>query len=263
VSASSWTVRATTNALREKWAAGQATFGGWSSIGHPYAAELLGRAGFDWVGIDSQHGQVSEHDVPVVLQALAVASTPAIVRVGWNSPEAIMRGLDSGANGIIIPMISSAADARSAVGSCKYHPLGSRSWGPNRAALGMPDYSPPVGNASTLCVVMIETPGAVEQLEEILAVDGVDAVFVGPGDLAVGHGYRQSFEDERLVSRILEIRDACKQAGVIAGIYAGAAAQAARWAAEGFQLIALSSDSDFIVAGAEALLGELASARQS
>jgi 4-hydroxy-2-oxoheptanedioate aldolase len=252
-----WTVRDSTAKLRAIWSADGVAFGGWSSIGHPYAAELLGRAGFDWVGIDTQHGQVSEHDVPVVLQALAVASTPAIVRVGWNAPAPIMRALDAGANGVIIPMINTADDAAEAVASCRYPPLGYRSWGPNRAALGMPDYSPPVGNDSALCVVMIETAGAVQRLDEILAVPGIDAAFVGPGDLAVAHGYRQSFKDERLVDRVLEIRDACRAAGVVPGIYAGLAAPAARWAAEGFQLIALSSDSDFIDAGATALLAEL------
>jgi 4-hydroxy-2-oxoheptanedioate aldolase len=255
--ARSWSLQETTAELQTAWAAGRPTYGGWISIGHSYSAQLVGRAGLAWVGIDAQHGSVAEADLPDLLQAIATTHTPAFVRVAWPAPDAIMRSLDAGANGVIVPMINSPAEAEAAVSACYYPPHGIRSWGPNRAALAVPSYGPAVGNESTLCILMIETVDACERIDEILAVPGIDAVFAGPGDLALTHGFEQSFEDERLAAKLLEIRDACRRAGVVAGIYAGAPAEARRWAAEGFQLIALYSDSDLVVLGAQQLVAEL------
>jgi 4-hydroxy-2-oxoheptanedioate aldolase len=262
IPARGWRLDRTTATLRDAWAAGKATYGGWVGVGHPYSGELLGRAGFDWVGIDLQHGAVSEHETPQIIQAIAATGTPALVRVGWPEPRVIMKVLDAGANGVIVPMINTPEEAQEAVRACRYPPAGIRSWGPNRAALGVPEYAARDGWSYTLCVVMIETVEAARRVGELLAVPGIDAVFVGPGDLALTHGYEQSFSDERLVAKLKEISKQCAEAGVVSGIYAGTASEAARWAREGYQFIALLSDSDFIVAGAGAILTELAEERQ-
>ncbi len=254
-----WNLVDTSAALRRVWESQRAAFGGWATVGNPYVAELLGRADPDWVGIDTQHGLISADDVPGMLQALAVTRTPALVRVQWNSPNLIMQVLDAGANGVIVPMIDSPDDARAAVAACRYPPDGNRSWGTSRAALGSAGYTPEIGNRSVICVVMIETAGACERLDELLSVPGVDAVFIGPNDLALAHGFEPSLdaEDPRLARKILEIRDACRRAGVVGGIYAGSAETAARWAGEGFRLIALLSDAALVSRGAREMLEQL------
>ncbi len=254
-----WNLVDTSASLRARWSRGEPTFGGWAGIGSAYVAELLGRSGFDWVGIDTQHGLVANHEVAPMLQALAITRTPAIVRVGWNSPDLIMRVLDAGANGVIVPMIDSAEDARAAVAACRYPPEGNRSFGVSRAALGLPAYDPGTGNRSVICALMIETLGATESLDEILSVPGVDAVFIGPSDLALAHGYEPSMDvsDPGVARTVLEIRDACRSAGVIPGIYAGTPDTAARWADEGFQLIALLSDAALVAQGAHDMVSRL------
>jgi 4-hydroxy-2-oxoheptanedioate aldolase len=256
---STWNLVDTSASLRELWSRGQPTFGGWASIGNAYVTELLGRSGFDWVGIDTQHGLVANHEVAGMLQALAITRTPAIVRVGWNSPDLIMRVLDAGANGVIVPMIDSADDARAAVAACRYPPEGTRSFGVSRAALGVPAYGPKTGNDSVICAVMIETLGATDALDEILSVPGVDAIFIGPSDLALSHGYEPSMDaaDPAVARTVLEIRDACRAAGVTPGIFAGTPETAARWADEGFQLIALLSDAALVAQGAHAMVSRL------
>lgn len=254
-----WNLVDTSASLRERWSEGRPTFGGWATIGNAYVTELLGRSGVDWVGIDTQHGLVASNDVSGMLQALAITRTPAIVRVGWNSPDLIMRVLDAGANGVIVPMIDSADDARAAVAACRYPPEGTRSFGVSRAALGISAYGPESGNRSVICAVMIETLGATEALDEILSVPGVDAIFIGPSDLALAHGYKPSMDasDPGVARKILEIRDACRSARVIPGIYAGSPDTAARWADEGFQLIALLSDAGLVTRGAQDMVSRL------
>jgi 4-hydroxy-2-oxoheptanedioate aldolase len=256
---STWNLVDTSASLRELWSRRQPTFGGWASIGNAFVTELLGRSGFDWVGIDTQHGLVANHEVAGMLQALAITRTPAIVRVGWNSPDLIMRVLDAGANGVIVPMIDSADDARAAVAACRYPPEGTRSFGVSRAALGVPAYGPETGNDSVICAVMIETLGATDALDEILSVPGVDAIFIGPSDLALSHGSEPSMDvaDPGVARKVLEIRDACRTAGVIPGIYAGTPETAARWADEGFQLIALLSDAALVAQGAHDMVSRL------
>ena len=246
-----WNLVDTSAALRDAWRAGRPTFGGWATLGDPYAAELLGRAGFDWVGLDVQHGLIPPSAVPELLRALAVTSTPALVRVSWNAPEEIMRVLDAGANGVIVPLVNSAEEARAAVAACRYPPDGTRSWGPARAALGTPGYDVPTANAAVICAVMAETAAAVERIDEIASVPGVDAVFIGPRDLALSYG-----EDmERLERGVAAVRDACRRAGIVPGIYAPTgAAEATRRARDGFRLVGLTADATLLTQAAAALL---------
>src|SRR5918992_345048 len=209
------------SSLRELWDGTEATIGGWCAIPSPFSAEIMGRSGFDWVCIDTQHGVIGYDQMVPMLQALAITATPAFVRVPWNQPDHIMKALDAGAQGVIVPMVSTEEDARAAVGAAKYPPMGMRSWGPIRAALDVPDYSPETANRRTIVATMIETPGGVENLEAILKVPGVDAVYVGPSDLALGHGMTPTLavrdpEHEKLV---LDVLAACKRHGVIPGIH--------------------------------------------
>ena len=128
--------------LRELWDGTEATIGGWCSIPSPFSAEMMGRSGFDWVCIDTQHGVIGYDQMMPMLQALSITATPAFVRVPWNQPDHIMKALDAGAQGVIVPMVSTEEDAKAAVAAAKYPPVGMRSWGPIRAALDVFEVEP-------------------------------------------------------------------------------------------------------------------------
>jgi 4-hydroxy-2-oxoheptanedioate aldolase len=246
--------------LRELWDGGQPTVGGWCSMPCAIAAELLGVAGFDWVVLDAQHGLIGYEDLTVMLPALANAGVPAIVRVPWNDPSAIMKALDAGAQGVIVPMVNSAEEAKAATEACRFPPHGIRSWGPVRPSLYAPDYSPETANQQVVCAVMIETVEAVSKIDEILAVPGVDAVFVGPSDLAVSAGFLPTAdpiepEHARLIGSILK---ASQGRDIVAGIACGSAELARRWRDDGFRMLALPSDIALLSAAAARLLQDIA-----
>jgi len=238
--------------LRELLDTGQPTLGGWLSIPSAFSAELMGRSGFDWVCIDTQHGLIGYDQMALMLQALSITGTPALVRVPWNGPEHVMKALDAGAQGVIVPMINNADDARSVVETVKYPPAGTRSWGPIRAALDVVGYSAESANANTLVIVMIETRDGVENLDEILSVPGVDAVYVGPMDLALAHGITPTLNvsDERHEQLIRMILDGCRRHGVVAGIHCDSVETIGRWWDLGYRMCTLASDAGLMRAAA-------------
>jgi 4-hydroxy-2-oxoheptanedioate aldolase len=198
-----------------------------------------------------------------MLQALAITDTPAFVRVRWNEPGEIMKALDAGAQGVIVPMVNSAEEATRAVGAARYPPAGYRSWGPVRAALGVDGYSPETANQRTLVVIMIETDSGMEQMDEILSVPGVDAVYVGPNDLAVTHGLPPSatVDSSEHADLVLAILAGCQRHGVVAGIHCGSAETARRWVEAGFQMLNVNSDAVFMRQTAVAVVRELTGER--
>jgi 4-hydroxy-2-oxoheptanedioate aldolase len=224
-----------------------------------FGAEVLGQCGFDWVCIDTQHGIVGYDQMVPMLQGLSVNGTPAFVRVSWNAPGEIMKALDAGAEGVIIPMVNSREEALQAVGACRYSPDGFRSWGPTRAALGRPDFNPATGNREVICTVMVETVDALGQLDQIVSTPGVDAVFVGPNDLAVSNGLEPSFraENPRHHEQIERILEACQRHGVIAGIFCGSEEMAVHWRDLGFRMLALMSDAMLLRIAAQQVLSTL------
>src|SRR3979409_48696 len=119
--------------LRERWKAGEATLGAWCTIPSPWTAEVASRSGHDWVCVDTQHGLIGYDVMLPMLQAISAGGAPSFVRVPWNEPGTIMKALDAGAGGVIVPMVNSAEEARAAVGACRYPPPGFRSEGPTRA----------------------------------------------------------------------------------------------------------------------------------
>ena len=228
--------------LREALNGTKPAVGGWCVIPGSFTAELVASAGFDWVCVDVQHGLIGYQEMLAMLQAIAVVGVPSIVRVPWNDPGWIMKALDAGAAGVIVPMVNSPAEAAAAVGACRYPPDGYRSWGPTRASLGAPDYSPQLANRSVICAVMIETVAALEQLAEIVSVPGVDAVFIGPSDFALSMGFGPR-TDEPEHRRLLEgVPAVCRDHGVVAGIACGSAELLARWRQAGYTMLAAPSD---------------------
>ena len=176
------------NRLKQLWREGKPALGVWVSTGDPYVVESLGRAGFDWVLIDMQHGMgIDVGRAVACLQALSGAEAVALVRLPWNQPEYFQWVLDAGAQGVLVPLVNTPEDARRAVQACRYPPLGNRSFGPNRARLYGPDYFERANDEVAL-LVQVETREAVEQAEAIARVEGVDALYIGPADLAISMG---------------------------------------------------------------------------
>jgi 4-hydroxy-2-oxoheptanedioate aldolase len=226
------------SSLRERWRAGEPTFGAWCTIPSTWTAELAARSGHDWVCIDTQHGLIGYDLMLPMLQAIAAGGVPSFVRVPWNEPGTIMKALDAGAGGVIVPMVNSVEEAQTAVGACRYPPGGFRSMGPTRARVVDGDWRLPI------CAVMIETVQAVNQVDDILAVPGIDAVFVGPNDLAVSAGLESGYEgrDPEHRRMIEAVARSCKAHGVTAGIMCGTPDVAIQWQKVGFQMLALDSD---------------------
>jgi 4-hydroxy-2-oxoheptanedioate aldolase len=229
-------------------------------MGGAFSAELMGRCGFDWVCIDTQHGVVGYDQMVPMLQALAITGTPAFVRVRWNEPGEIMKALDAGAQGVVVPMVNSPEEARQAVAAARYPPDGYRSWGPVRAALGVDGYSPEVANRRTVVTIMIETASGVKAMDDTLSVPGVDAVYVGPNDLAVTHGLPPSatVDDPRHEQLIRDILAGCQRHRIVAGIHCGSVETAQRWREAGFRMLNVSSDAVFMRQQAAKVLKALA-----
>jgi 4-hydroxy-2-oxoheptanedioate aldolase len=233
--------------LRERWKAGEATLGAWCTIPSPWSAEVAARSGHDWVCVDTQHGLIGYDVMLPMLQAISAGGAPSFVRVPWNEPGTIMKALDAGAGGVIVPMVNSADEAKSVVGACRYAPDGFRSMGPTRARTLGGEWRLPI------CVVMVETVQAVSRVDEILAVPGVDAVFVGPSDLAVSAGVDSSYEGRHPEHRrMIEIvAKSARTHGVVAGIMCGTPEVAAQWHKVGYQMLALDSDTRLLAAATE------------
>jgi 4-hydroxy-2-oxoheptanedioate aldolase len=226
------------SSLRDRWEGGEPTFGAWCTIPSTWTAELAARSGHDWVCVDTQHGLIGYDLMLPMLQAITAGGVPSFVRVPWNEPGTIMKALDAGAGGIIVPMVNSVEEARTAVGACRYPPDGFRSMGPIRARAVDSDWRRPI------CVVMIETVTAVKHVDDILAVPGIDAVFVGPNDLAVSAGVESSYDgrDPEHRRMIEAVARSCQAHGVTAGIMCGTPEVAIQWQKVGFQMLALESD---------------------
>jgi 4-hydroxy-2-oxoheptanedioate aldolase len=186
-----------------------------------------------------------------MLQAISTTQSMPIVRVPGNEFGTIGKMLDAGAYGIVIPMVNSPAEAKAAVDACKYHPLGARSFGPVRAGYyGGPDYFANA-NENTACIPMIETRQAVEQIDDILDVPGIDAVYIGPADLSITLGLRPGMDNEGEFDEALaKVVDSCRRHGVTPGIHASAALAAKR-VGSGFQMVTVSGDTGALVSGAQ------------
>ena len=240
--------------LREVWD-GRPTYGGWCTMPGTVNAEIVGRAGYDWVCIDTQHGLIGYDAMVPMLQALTAAGSPTFVRVQWNEPSAIMKALDAGAEGVIVPMVNTVAEARAAVGACRYSPDGYRSMGPIRPRMLNPKFSVEHG-LDVVCAVMCETTEAMDNLDAILTeVPTIDAVFVGPNDLAVSLGIKGSSyagQDPRHHAAMERILATCQAHGVVGGIMCGTPETAEHWRRAGFRMLAINSDAAMLTAAAQA-----------
>jgi 4-hydroxy-2-oxoheptanedioate aldolase len=223
------------------------------------AAEYMARAGFDWLCVDMQHGSIDYQVAIGMLQAISTTDTVPIVRVPWNEPGIIMKTMDAGAYGVIVPMVNSRAEAEAAVGACRYAPEGYRSYGPGRVVLyAGPDYFANA-NRTVLCICMIETREAIENAEEIISTPGVDAIYIGPSDLSVSLGLPPASDHDapefaRAIDKVLAL---CKQYGVIAGAHCGTTDVAKKRIAQGFRFVQVADDAGALMRSSLASLAAM------
>ncbi len=248
------------NQALAKWRAGQQTIGAWLSLANTHTAELLAHAGFDWLCIDLQHGLLDYTDLLHMLPAISTTDVTPIVRVAGNEPSQIMKVLDAGAMGVIVPLINNRAEAAAAVAACLYPPRGGRSFGPARAALyGGRGYAAEA-NDQIACIAMIETREGIENLDEIVSTPGLGGLYIGPNDLALSLGLpaRGDTDDPLHLQTVGRILAACKSRGVPVGIHTGGLAYTRIRLEAGFDFVTLGSDAGFMMQAAAA---DLAAAR--
>jgi 4-hydroxy-2-oxoheptanedioate aldolase len=232
--------------IRNSIAEGAPSFGVWSSSGSPVLAEIAGRAGMDWVIIDTQHGAVGDADLLGCVQAVQLGGSPVLVRVGANDSRLIMRALDLGAAGVVVPLVSTPKEAASAVAACRYPPRGNRSFGPVRGF-----YSGGITGPDPLCLVMIETAAGLEAIDDIVATPGLDGVFIGPVDLGLdlGFGMADFARLNRLRAPIEKIVAAVKGRGVIAGAASLSDSMTEEMLEMGFDLLTVGTDVGHVARG--------------
>jgi 4-hydroxy-2-oxoheptanedioate aldolase len=208
----------------------------------------MAHQGFDWLCVDMQHGVVDFSDAVHMLTAIQTTNTVPFVRVPWNEPSMIMKVLDAGAYGVIVPLVNNRGDAERAVRAMRYPPKGERSSGPTRAPLvGGADYQQ-WANEEIACIVMIETQEALHNLDAIMSTPGVDAVYIGPSDLAYALGLTPTGDNrdpkhEETVQRILE---KAQEHGVIPGIHTGSVEFTSKYLQAGFKMVMLGADRGFM-----------------
>jgi 4-hydroxy-2-oxoheptanedioate aldolase len=203
--------------------------------------------------VDMQHGVIDYQVAVTMLQAISTTETVPFVRVPWNEPGSIMKALDAGAYGIIVPIVNTAAEAEAAVSACRYPPRGIRSHGPIRAALyGGRDYIARA-DEEVLCIVQVETEESVRNLDEILAA-GVDAAYIGPADLSLSLGLTAASDHDEpaFVEAVQQVLDACKRHNVAPGAHAGNVVTARRRLEQGFLMVEMCDDAGSLVRAAAA-----------
>ena len=247
------------NRLRTLWKQGGAAINGWLAIPNSFSAETMAHQGWDTLTIDLQHGVVDYQAMVGMLQAISTTATVPIVRVPWLEPGIIMKTLDAGAYGVICPMVNTREEAQRFVAYTSYAPKGTRSFGPVRALLyGGADY-PAKANETIVRFAMIETAQALDNLDAILSVEGLDAIYIGPSDLSLALGCKPSFDDvePKVAQAIDHIVARAKAHGVVAGIHNGRSDVAKARIARGFRFVTVSSDARLIAAGSQQVLSEM------
>jgi 4-hydroxy-2-oxoheptanedioate aldolase len=246
--------------LKIAWAEGRTAFGLWMTVPGSIGAEIFAGAGVDYVCVDQQHGVIDYDSMVPMFQAIRAEGSAPITRVLSNDPFLIMKALDAGAWGVIVPLVNDAEDAARAVAACRYPPRGIRSYGPVRAAHVIGSRDPEYLGGEVLCLVMVETREALERVEEITSTPGVDGVYIGPSDLALSLRLPPTLEvtEDAHVEAVTRIKEACHRNGIAAGIHAPSGEWARKHAEAGFDVVTVATDAALLRA---AVLRELTVAR--
>ena len=230
--------------LRERLQRGERLVSGWLHFPSPFAAEVMARAGWDTLTLDFQHGMFGFDTALSMIQAVQTTDTPIIARIPSGDLALAMKCLDAGVEGIIAPMIETSEDCAALVSACRYPPIGTRSLGPTRSILRSGPLTPQQANTRVAVLPMIETARALENLEAIAAVPGVDGLFVGPGDLGLSlYGEsRLDADDPAFLSILSRVADSASAHGIAAGLFTLNPTYARTAIALGYRLVAVSSD---------------------
>jgi 4-hydroxy-2-oxoheptanedioate aldolase len=254
------------NLVKQKIRRGEPTIGTWLSFASVIAAEQMAVAGFDWLTIDLEHAPTNWETAMAMVAVVGAQGVAPLVRVPSSSDENIKRALDLGAMGIIAPMVTSVAQAKAVVASCKYPPDGIRSFagGRNGPAWGTdsPTYFKNANNEIFVCI-QIETVQSVEDAEEILAVPGVDCAFVGPQDLTgvMGLGAQLDHPSPKFDEAVRKVIAAAKKNGIGSGLMVGSIEQARRWHDEGASMISLAAEARILSMAATQAVKEIKAGR--
>ena len=249
------------NRLRSIWKKGGAAVNGWLAIPNSFAAETMAHQGWDTLTIDLQHGVIDYPSMVTMLQAISTTATVPVVRVPWLEPGILMKTLDAGAYAVICPMVNTREDAQKLVSYTHYAPRGTRSFGPVRANLyGGADYFEHA-NETIVTFAMIETAQALDNLDAILSVEGLDAVYIGPSDLSISLGCRPAFDelDPKAAQAVDHILERAQAHNIVAGIHNGTPEAALGRIGKGFQFVTVGSDARILAAGSQEILKKMRS----
>lgn len=244
------------NRIRSIWKAGGAVVNGWLTIPSTFSAETMAHQGWDSLTIDLQHGLVDYQKAVDMFAAISTTNTVPMARVPWNEPGTLMKVLDAGAYALICPMINTRADAERLVSATHYPPRGTRSFGPLRAMLyGGDDYQAQA-NDTLVIFAMIETKEALENLDDILAVPGLDSIYVGPIDLSLALGCTPTLDDvdPPVAEAIDHILARAQAHGIVAGIHNASPEAARKRIEKGFRFVTIGSDAGLMAEGSRQAL---------
>ncbi|MDA4129616.1 MAG: aldolase/citrate lyase family protein [Thaumarchaeota archaeon] len=227
------------NRLKAMLKEGKIAIGTTITIGHPDVAEIIGLAGFDWVMLDTEHAPMNIPIIQNLLQVMSFSQTVPIIRIAWNDLVMAKQALDIGAYGLIVPWVNTKEEAMRAVQAVKYPPVGLRGFGPRRASLADPDYVK-TANSEILLAVQIETQCALDNIDDILSVEGIDAALIGPADLSLSLGILFQYDNPKFVDAMQKVVDAAKRHGIIAGMLA--TDDVKKRIQQGYKMINISGD---------------------
>jgi 2-keto-3-deoxy-L-rhamnonate aldolase RhmA len=235
-----------TAAFHQRLRGRQTLFGGWTSIGHPQITETFTTAGLDFIGIDIEHSTISLEQSLAIIAASQAAGTVCLPRIASHNAEAIKRLLDSGADGIIVPMVATPAEVESIISWIKYPPRGRRSFGVARAqryGFDFPVYAKRWNDISSI-IIQIETVEGIENIEKMLAYDEIDGAMVGPYDLSGSLGIPGEIDHPKVHEATRHVNEICRKMGRACGTHLvdPTAASMAKAIAEGFTFTVLASD---------------------
>lgn len=244
------------NELKRKLKAGGQAIGVWMTLESPIVPELLSTMGFDYFVFDTEHSPLDILQCQTLMQAMRPMGTTPLVRVWWNDLVPIKRALDIGAYGVVIPWVNNKQQAETAVKACWYAPKGLRGCGLRRAALADPDYLK-TANDEILIIAQIETKEAVENIEDIVSVEGIDVTYIGPTDLSASYGHLGNQPHPEVQEAIDKVYDATKAAGVAAGVHLGAGKTIMDRVRKGYNLITVGNDLELLRQGARQVLDQI------
>jgi 4-hydroxy-2-oxoheptanedioate aldolase len=238
--------------LRQQWKSAQPVFGLWAALPSPFSIELMAYPGVGYVCVDQQHGVI---DYAVAVDMFRAAEGRGLVpftRVPANETWLISKSLDAGAQGVIVPLVNTRAEAAAAVAACRYPPKGIRSYGPIRSSVISAARDMETLGDAVLCFVMVETREALNNIEDIASTPGLDGIYIGPADLALGLGLPPDLDktEPEHVAAVEKIRAACARHGIVAGIQCASGKFGRDYAERGFGLITIAKDSALLQAGA-------------